>query len=327
MPRIEQLLIRRPDGMDEDDFERELFLARKAAERAAEAADWPDFFVVSCSARTLIYKAFCLPRDLPLFYLDLQDARYESAIVLFHQRYSTNTLPTWAMAQPFRFLAHNGEINTIGGNRLWMEARAPQLQFPDGTALDDLRPVVSWDGSDSLSLDDVVGLLYHGGRSLPHALMMLVPEPWEQLPEMDPARRAFYDFHAGLVEQWDGPAALGFSDGVIAGATLDRNGLRPLRYAITGDGLFIAGSEAGTVEVDQATVVEKGRLGPGQMIAVDTRRGIVLRNDLLKSEVSTRQPYAEWLAAGRIQLDIPDADPDPAIPTAASNGSPGPRQT
>ena len=167
-----------------------------------------------------------------------------------------------------------------------------------------------------------MGLLYHGGRSLPHALMMLVPEPWEQLPEMDPARRAFYDFHAGLVEQWDGPAALGFSDGVIAGATLDRNGLRPLRYAITSDGLFIAGSEAGTVEVDQSTVIEKGRLGPGQMIAVDTRRGIVLRNDLLKSEVSTRQPYADWLAAGRVQLDIPDDDPGPAMPAAASNGSP-----
>ena len=323
MPRIEQLLIRRPDGMADDDFERELFLARKAADRAAAAADWPGFFVVSCSARTLIYKAFCLPRDLPLFYLDLQDARYESAIVLFHQRYSTNTLPTWAMAQPFRFLAHNGEINTIGGNRLWMEARAPQLQFPDGTTLDDLRPVVSWEGSDSLSLDDVVGLLYHAGRSLPHALMMLIPEPWEQLPEMDPARRAFYDFHAGLVEQWDGPAALGFSDGVIAGATLDRNGLRPLRYAITGDGLFIAGSEAGTVEVDQSTVIEKGRLGPGQMIAVDTRRGIVLRNDLLKSEVSARQPYADWLATGRIQLETPDAEPDSLIPAAVGNGSPG----
>ena len=245
MPRIEQLLIRRPEGMGEDLFERELFLVRKAADRAAIAAGWSELFVVSCSARTLIYKAFCLPRDLPLFYPDLQDPHFESAIVLFHQRYSTNTLPTWAMAQPFRFLAHNGEINTIGGNRLWMEARAPQLQFPDGTSLAELRPVVSMEGSDSLSLDDVVGLLYHGGRSLPHALMMLVPEPWEQLPEMDPARRAFYEFHAGLVEQWDGPAALGFSDGVIAGATLDRNGLRPFRYAITSDGSVHRGLRGG----------------------------------------------------------------------------------
>ena len=321
MPSIKQLLVRRPEGMDEDAFERELFLARKAAERAASAAGWEGFFVVSCSARTLIYKALCLPRDLPRLYLDLQDPAYESAIVLFHQRYSTNTLPTWGMAQPFRFLAHNGEINTIGGNRSWMEARAPQLCFPEGDDCDSLRPVVSWHGSDSLSLDDVVGLLYHGGRSLPHALMMLVPEPWEQLPEMDPARRAFYDFHAGLVEQWDGPAALGFSDGVIAGATLDRNGLRPLRYAITADGLFIAGSEAGTVEVDQATVIEKGRLGPGQMIAVDTRRGIVLHNDLLKGEVSARQPYGEWLDAGRVRLEIADDVPTAAIPTTSSNGA------
>ncbi len=321
MPRIEQLLIRRPNVMDEDAFERELFLARKTVERAAEAANWDGFFVVSCSARTLIYKAFCLPRDLPLFYPDLRDPRFESAIVLFHQRYSTNTLPTWGMAQPFRFLAHNGEINTIGGNRQWMEARAPQLRFPDGTPLDALQPAVSWEGSDSLSLDDVVGLLYHGGRSLPHSLMMLVPEPWEQLPEMDTARRAFYEFNAGLIEQWDGPAALGFSDGIIAGATLDRNGLRPLRYAITDDGLFIAGSEAGTVEVDQATVIEKGRLGPGQMIAVDTRRGIVLRNDVLKSEISSRQPYADWIAAGRIQLQIADAGSETIAPTAGNNGS------
>ena len=283
-PQIEQLLIRRPEGMDSDAFERELFLARKASEREAQAAAWSDFFVVSCSARTLIYKAFCLPRDLSLFYPDLRDPRYETAIVLFHQRYSTNTLPTWSLAEPFRFLAHNGEINTVAGNRLWMEARAPQLEFP-GANLEELKPIVSRQGSDSLSLDDVVGLLYHSGRSVPHALMMLVPEPWEQLPEMDPARRAFYDFHAGLVEQWDGPAALGFSDGVIAGATLDRNGLRPLRYAITSDGLFIAGSEAGTVEVDQATVIEKGRLGPGQMIAVDTQRGIVFRNDLPKARL------------------------------------------
>ncbi|MFN8592404.1 MAG: glutamate synthase large subunit [Thermomicrobiales bacterium] len=320
MPRIAQLLLRRPAELDDDAFERALFLTRKAAERAATAAGWDEFFVVSCSSRTLIYKAFCLPRDLPRFYLDLKNPEYESAIVLFHQRYSTNTLPTWGMAQPFRFLAHNGEINTIGGNRSWMEARASQLCFPNGEACDALRPVVSWHGSDSLSLDDVVGLLYHGNRSLPHALMMLIPEPWEQMPEMDADRRAFYDFHAGLIEPWDGPAALGFSDGVIAGATLDRNGLRPLRYAITADGLFIAGSEAGTVEVDQSLVVEKGRLGPGQMIAVDTRRGVVLHNDDLKREIASRRPYAAWLAAGRVRLDLAEAASGSDAP-AASNGA------
>ncbi|MBA2520430.1 MAG: glutamate synthase large subunit, partial [Chloroflexia bacterium] len=307
LPRIEQFLIGRPAGQDEESFERQLLLVRKAAERAASAAAADDFFVVSCSARTIIYKGYCLPVDLPAFYADLGDPVYASAIALFHQRYSTNTFPSWAMAQPFRFLAHNGEINTVQGNRGWMEARAADLAFADGTPVDALQPVVSLTGSDSLSLDNVLELLYHGGRSLPHALMMLVPEPWEQLaaPEEIPAAvRAFYDFHAGLIEQWDGPAALGFSDGILAGATLDRNGLRPLRYAITAAGLFVAGSEAGTIIIDQDTVIEKGRLGPGQMIVVDTRRGLVLRNDELKADVAAQAPYGDWLGRGRIHLDL-----------------------
>jgi glutamate synthase domain-containing protein 2/glutamate synthase domain-containing protein 1/glutamate synthase domain-containing protein 3 len=322
LPVVAQLLVARPAGLDEDGFERALFLARRAAEREAGAAGIgeSDFFVVSCSARTLIYKGFCLPQDLAAFYADLRDPAYASAIALFHQRYSTNTLPTWAMAQPFRFLAHNGEINTVGGNRLWMGARASKLAL-SGVGPDALAPVVSMSGSDSLSLDNVVELLARGGRSLPHALMMLVPEPWEQLSEMDPARRAFYDFHAGLVEPWDGPAALGFSDGVLAGAALDRNGLRPLRYAITDDGLFIAGSEAGTVAVDQASVIEKGRLGPGQMILVDTRRGVVLHNDQIKAEVATLAPYAKWLADGRVVLDVAEEQDDPAPLTGIEMGA------
>jgi glutamate synthase (ferredoxin) len=302
-PGIAQLLIQRPDGLSEDDFERELMLARKAAERATAAAEISDFFVVSCSCRTIIYKGFCLPEDLAAFYLDLQDPAFTSAIALFHQRYSTNTLPTWAMSQPFRFIAHNGEINTIQGNRLWMQARTPVLEYPGVATVDELQPLVSLTGSDSLSLDNVIELLYHGGRSLPHALMMLVPEAWERFKDMDPGRRAFYDYHAGLNEQWDGPAALAFSDGILAGATLDRNGLRPLRYAITSDGLLIAGSEAGTVAVDQSTVIEKGRLGPGQMIVVDTRRGVVLRNPDIKAEVAGRKPYQEWLDRQRVCID------------------------
>ena len=309
LPVIAQLLIGRPEGMAADRFERELFLARRAAERAAAAVggEVADLFVVSCSARTIIYKGFCLPVDLPAFYADLRDPGYETAIALFHQRYSTNTVPTWGLAQPFRMLAHNGEINTIQGNRTWMEARAPELAFADGTGIEALAPVVGWAGSDSLSLDNVLELLCHGGRSLPHALMTLVPEPWEQLAapaEMSEDLRAFYDFHAGLMEQWDGPAALGFSDGVRAGATLDRNGLRPLRYAITADGLFVAGSEAGTVALDEASIVEKGRLGPGQMIVVDTERGVVLRNDELKAEVAGRAPYRKWLEEGRVKLHV-----------------------
>ncbi|MGH2562649.1 MAG: glutamate synthase large subunit, partial [Thermomicrobiales bacterium] len=315
-PRIAQLLIRKPAELSAEAFERALMLARKTAERAAESlssrgtegsergTDGVDgVFVVSCSARTVIYKGFCLPEDLAAFYGDLRDPAYTSAIALFHQRYSTNTLPTWAMAQPFRFLAHNGEINTVQGNRGWMMARRPDLRYADGVGGEALDPVLSLTGSDSLSLDNTLELLYHGGRTLPHALMMLVPEPWEQLPEMPAARRAFYDFHAGLMEQWDGPAALAFSDGVVAGATLDRNGLRPLRYAITDDGLLIAGSEAGTVAVDQSRIVEKGRLGPGQMIVVDTARGLVLRNDAIKAEVAAHAPYGEWLAARRVSLE------------------------
>ena len=303
VPRIAQLLLARPAGLDADAFERELFLARKGAERAARREGVDGLFVVSCSARTIIYKGFCLPGDLAAFYADLRDPAYVSAIALFHQRYSTNTFPTWAQAQPFRFIAHNGEINTVQGNRTWMRARVPKLSLPDGTGVEDLRPVVSRSGSDSFSLDNVLELLYHGGRSVPHALMMLVPEPWEQLPDMPADRRAFYDFHAGLMEQWDGPAALAFSDGVLAGAALDRNGLRPLRYAITADGVLVAGSEAGTVEIDQRMVVEKGRLGPGQMLVVDTARGVVLRNDKIKAEIVARAPYAAWLAAGRVVVD------------------------
>ncbi|HEY7031831.1 MAG TPA: glutamate synthase large subunit [Thermomicrobiales bacterium] len=306
-PKIAQLLIRKPDGRDIEAFERDLMLARKAGERAIAAARIEDFYVVSCSARTVIYKGFCLPEDLAAFYADLRNPAFVSAIALFHQRYSTNTLPTWAMAQPFRFLAHNGEINTVQGNRNWMVARTPSLRYPDGIGVEALSPVVSLTGSDSASLDNVLELLYHGGRSLPHALMMLVPEPWEQLPEMPVDLRAFYDFHAGVMEQWDGPAALAFTDGVLAGATLDRNGLRPLRYAITDDGLLIAGSEAGTVEVEQSRIVEKGRLGPGQMIVVDTARGVVLRNPEVKAEAARRAPYGEWLAAGRVTVEA-DAD-------------------
>jgi len=308
-PEIAQLLVRKPNGQTGDDFERDLMLARRAAERATTAAGIADFAIVSCSARTVIYKAFSLPEDLALFYGDLRDPAYVSAIALFHQRYSTNTLPTWAMAQPFRFIAHNGEINTVQGNRNWMMARAAGLSLSTGATAEDLEPVVSLTGSDSLSLDNTLELLYHGGRSLPQSLMMLVPEPWEQLPEMDPARRAFYDFNAGLTEQWDGPAALAFSDGVLAGATLDRNGLRPLRYAITEDGLLIAGSEAGTVEMDQSRIIEKGRLGPGQMIVVDTSRGIVLYNQDVKDEVSASAPYQEWVESGRVALDVVDGPP------------------
>ena len=314
-PHVTQVLIRRPEEIDGDAFERELMLVRRAMERAmaAQGMTEDDFFAVSCSARTIVYKGLCLPEDLARFYPDLADERVESAIALFHQRFSTNTQSTWGLAQPFRLIAHNGEINTIQGNRAWMRARAASLQMSDGTSGEALSPVVAMTGSDSLSLDTALELLRHSGRSLPHALMMAIPEPWEQLPGMDAERRAFYDFHAGIMEQWDGPAALGFSDGVLAGATLDRNGLRPLRYAITSDGWFVAGSEAGTVDIDPTTVVEQGRLGPGQMILVDTALGVVVRNDELKQNVASNAPYADWLREHRIPLAV-EGDADEPLP-------------
>ena len=320
LPGVAQVFIRRPEGMDLDTFERKLMLGRRAIERAAAAAGLSDgdLYVSSCSARTVVYKGMFLPEDLAKFYPDLQREEATSAIALFHQRYSTNTFPTWGLAQPFRQIAHNGEINTVQGNRLWMQARTPILELADGTPADDLKPVVSMSGSDSLSLDNALELIRFSGRTLPHALMMCVPEPWEQLPDLAPARRAFYDYHAGLIEQWDGPAALGFTDGVLAGATLDRNGLRPVRYAITEDGLFVAGSEAGTIEIDPATIVEKGRLGPGQMILVDTALGVVVRNQDLKENIAANQPYQQWLAENRIVLgDIVEPNEEIPVPVDA----------
>ncbi|HWV34097.1 MAG TPA: glutamate synthase large subunit, partial [Thermomicrobiales bacterium] len=213
--------------------------------------------------------------------------------------------------------AHNGEINTIQGNRAWMEARSAQLAN-EGDDASDFLPLVPLEGSDSLSLDAALEVLRLGGRSLPHALMMCVPEAWEQVPDINPERRAFYEFHAGVMEPWDGPAALGFCDGVVAGAALDRNGLRPMRYAITRDGWFVAGSEAGTVDIDPESIVEQGRLGPGQMILVDIERGVLLRNDELKDEVASAQPYGQWLRDRRVRLDVqPDRDEPVPVPAEA----------
>ena len=313
LPHIVQVLMSRPQGIKTGDYERKLMLVRREIERSLRSIGLGDgdFFAVSCSSRTIIYKGFCLPEDLARFYPDLADERVDSAIALFHQRFSTNTQPTWGLAQPFRFIAHNGEINTVQGNRSWMRARAPHLTMHDDGEDILIDPPVAMQGSDSLSLDTAIELIRHNGRSLPHALMMAIPEPWEQLPEMDPALRAFYDYHAGIMEQWDGPAALGFSDGVLAGASLDRNGLRPLRYAITSDGLFVCGSESGTVALDPASVIERGRLGPGQMILVDTDAGIVLHNADLKHAVAENAPYAQWLEEHRISLHVGAAADEP----------------
>src|SRR6266540_276254 len=302
-PKIRQVIVARPDGLDDAAFERALYLARKEAERRVDEQGIDGFYVPSLSSRTVVYKGLMLAPQLPAFYADLRDPEYETALAVFHQRYSTNTLPNWLLAQPFRTLAHNGEINTLQGNRNWMRAREPEITAPVwGEAIEKLRPVVWEAGSDSASLDNLLELLELSGRDILHAMMMLVPSAWENLAEMDPRLREFYRYHACLTEPWDGPAALSFTDGVVAGAVLDRNGLRPSRYKVDEDGLVVAASEVGVFDMDDARVIEKGRLGPGQMLAVDTARHQVLKNDELKHQIAARQPYGEWVERGMVSL-------------------------
>jgi glutamate synthase (ferredoxin) len=296
-PAIRQLFIGPPRGpLNAQVWERRLYLARRLIERkAAQAA--LQLFVCSLSCRTVVYKALLVGTELPGFYPDLRSPLFETGIAVFHQRYSTNTLPSWPLAQPFRLLAHNGEINTLWGNRNAMRAREPALAAPVWERdVELLKPVIWEDGSDSTSLDNVFELLVRSGRDPVHALMMLLPEAWERIPDLPPALRSFYEYHAGLMEPWDGPAALAFSDGVLAGSALDRNGLRPCRYKVTRDNIVVAGSEVGIVDLDPGAVVESGRLGPGELLVVDTMRNVVLKSADAKMEVVQRLPYRRWTA-------------------------------
>jgi glutamate synthase (NADPH/NADH) large chain/glutamate synthase (ferredoxin) len=303
-PVIRQIFVGPPSGPpDAQAWERRLYLARRVIERRAAAAGI-ELFVCSLSCRTVVYKALLVGTELPGFYADLQSPLYETGITVFHQRYSTNTLPSWPLAQPFRLLAHNGEINTLWGNRNAMLAREPALAAPVWERdVELLKPVIWEGGSDSTSLDNALELLVRSGRDPVHALMMLLPEAWERIPDMHPALRGFYEYHAGLMEPWDGPAALAFSDGVVAGSALDRNGLRPCRYKVTRDNVVIAASEVGVVDLDPADVVESGRLGPGELLVVDTQRHVVLRSADAKLEVAQRNPYRRWV--GRVVRQLP----------------------
>ncbi|MFN3476044.1 MAG: glutamate synthase central domain-containing protein, partial [Candidatus Methylomirabilales bacterium] len=306
MPRIEQILVGRPLGLTDDEYERTLYLARKEIEAQIAGEGVEEFYIPSFSHRTIVYKGLFVAPQLSKFYLDLQDPDFEASLAVFHQRYSTNTFPNWFLAQPFRTLGHNGEINTLQGNRNWIYAREQELFSPIfGSEVEKLRPIVMPGGSDSMSLDNVLEALTMAGRDICHAMMMLIPEAWENMPDMDPDLRAFYEYHACLMEPWDGPAAVAFTDGVVVGATLDRNGLRPARYKVTEDGLVIMASEVGVIEVDDSQVVQKGRLGPGQMIAVDTKRGLLFLNEELKREVSQRRPYRAWLSRQILRLSAP----------------------
>lgn len=295
-PTIEQVLVLPPAGLEGDEYERTLYLVRKASERQLRAEEITDCYLPSFSHRTIVYKGLFVAPQLGAFYADLRDPEYTTGLAVFHQRYSTNTLPNWFMAQPFRMLAHNGEINTIQGNRNWMRARESELRSSVwGERASQLAPVIVPGGSDSAELDNALELLQRSGRNILHSMLMLVPEAWENLRGMDPLRRAFYQYHACLIEPWDGPASLTFSDGQIVGQMLDRNGLRPARYTVYDDGLIVAGSEVGIVDVDEARVVEKGRLGPGEVLAVDTANGTIYHNDAAKQMIAAAQPYGDWL--------------------------------
>ncbi len=305
-PVIRQALMGRPSGMDEAGFARTLYRARRAIERQAEERGIRGLYFPSFSHKTVVYKGMLVAPQLARYYRDLEDPDFETALAVYHQRYSTNTFPNWYLAQPFRFLAHNGEINTLQGNCNWMRAREPELHSPVwGGAIRDLTPLIDPDGSDSAKLDNVAEAIFLSGRDVLHTMMMLVPEAWENMPHMVAAWKDFYQYHACLQEPWDGPAALAFTDGEIAGACLDRNGLRPARYKLADDGIIVMGSEAGVVEMDDAHVVEKGRLGPGQMIAVDTRRGKLLRNDEIKQQIAGRKPYGKWVQRQLYHLGVP----------------------
>jgi len=305
-PQIEQVLVVPARPMDGEAYERALYLARKEAEADLRREGLDDCYIPSLSHRRLVYKGLLVAKQLRGLYLDLQDPLFESALAIFHQRYSTNTFPTWPLSQPMRMLAHNGEINTLMGNQNWMRAREPELHSRTwGEDIEALKPIIVPGGSDSAMLDNVLEALVLSGRDILHAMLMLVPEAWERMPDLDPAWRDFYEYHACLMEPWDGPAALAFTDGLKVGACLDRNGLRPLRYKIAADGLVVAGSEVGIVDVEEERVVEKGRLGPGEMIVVDTAQGRILKKEEVMAQLVGRRPYGEWLRAHLVRLREP----------------------
>ncbi|MBI2569970.1 MAG: glutamate synthase large subunit [Candidatus Schekmanbacteria bacterium] len=309
MPAIRQVFIQRRRVVPSA-FERKLYVIRKlVGHRVRNEGLDPDlrFHIASLSAETIVYKGLLLPRQLPLFYTDLQDPEMVSAIALVHSRFSTNTFPTWDLAQPFRHIAHNGEINTLQGNRNWMNARRSLLESAKFFgSLERLFPIIVPNRSDSAQFDNMLELLHLGGRSLPHAIMMMIPEAWEKHPLVDEDRKAFYEYASKLLEPWDGPAAIAFTDGHLIGATLDRNGLRPARYIITEDDRVIMASEVGVIDVPPEQIKRKGRLQPGRMLLVDTSEGRIIDDGEVKHEMATRWPYAKWLRKNVCKLaDLP----------------------
>jgi glutamate synthase (NADPH/NADH) large chain len=307
-PEIEQVFIKRPEKITVDlDFERRLFVLRNFASHTINNTirkNETGFYIASLSSQTIIYKGQLTSNQVRRYFLDLQNKRMVSAYALVHSRFATNTFPSWALAQPFRYIAHNGEINTLQGNLNWLRTNEKNFASPFFTPeeINMLLPLVPGKQSDSASLDNMVEMLMLSGRSLPHVLMMLIPEAWDENEALDNVQKAFYEYHSCLMEPWDGPAAVCFSDGKMIGATLDRNGLRPIRYSITNDGRMILASETGVLGLHASQVIKKGRLRPGKMLAIDLEKGEVIFNDPLKKEICSRQPYGEWLEKYKITM-------------------------
>src|SRR3954453_18586992 len=316
MPTFRQVFMAGASGMD---LERKAYVVRKRAEHElgtkGPGQDGPGretVYFPSLSGQTFVYKGMLTTPQLKAFYLDLQDDRMTSALGIVHSRFSTNTFPSWPLAHPFRRIAHNGEINSVTGNENWMRAREALIKtdiFGSGADLDKVVPICTPGASDTARFDEVLELLHLGGRSLPHAVLMMIPEAWERHESMDPARRAFYQYHASLMEPWDGPASMTFTDGTVIGAVLDRNGLRPSRIWVTEDGLVVMASEAGVLDLDPSTVVKKMRLQPGRMFLVDTSKGRIVDDEEIKAELAGELPYQEWLDAGLFHIDeLPPGD-------------------
>jgi glutamate synthase (ferredoxin) len=305
LPDIQQVIVERPYALrSELEFDQQLYLIRRCIENSVRAAGIQDFYVCSFSCRTLVYKALVSATQLRRFYIDLNDPDFKVSHVIFHQRYSTNTFPSWDKAQPFRFLCHNGEINTVEGNQNWMRAREPELNSPVwGSEIERLKPIVDITSSDTGRLDNVVELITLAGRDLRHSIKMMIPQAWEKDPDLPPAVKGFFRYHAALMEPWDGPASIVFSDGTLIGLALDRNGLRPARYLQTKDGLVYAGSEIGALDVEPERILVNGKLGPGQMICADLRARRLFTNDEILKELSTRKPYREWASRQRVRLE------------------------
>ncbi len=318
MPVIRQAIIEANPAMrDQDAFERKILAIRKQilnniramAERNA-LPGLSELYMPSFSSRTVVYKGLLLATQVGAFYQDLQNPLTQSALALVHQRFSTNTFPSWKLAHPYRFLAHNGEINTVRGNVNWMYARRRSMESAlIGPDLDKMWPIIPHGQSDTACIDNALEILVAGGYSLAHAMMLLIPEAWAGNPLMDPERKAFYEYYAALMEPWDGPAAIAFTDGRQIGATLDRNGLRPARYIVTDDDHVIMASEAGVLPVPEERIIHKWRLQPGKMLLIDLEQGRIIGDDEVKKELSAKYPYAEWLKETQFKLeDLPDTD-------------------